>query len=230
MRGCGRWSVAECKADGCDRPVRLAGLCGAHHARLLRHGDVRAHIPLRGRDQPSGLLWCSACETSKPPEDFYRNRTTRTGYDGVCKACVTARRTAKRAHRAVVAKAWRERNRDAILARKRQDYQQNRERSIAAGREWRRRNPDRSRLLIRAQNAARYARLKSAPGHATAQQIAARWAYYGDRCWMCRAPATDTDHVKPLAVGGSNWPANLRPACRSCNRSKSASWPYAVPA
>lgn len=219
--------MPDCAVDPCARPSRLAGLCGAHHQRKLRYGDVRAHIPLRGHNQPSGLLWCSTCETSKPADDFHRNRATRTGRDGVCKACVTARRAAQRAHRAVVAKGWRDRNRERINEQKRRDYRRiTREERREASRDWRRRNPDLVRQQIRAQNAARYARIKGAAGHASGEQIAARWAYYGDRCWMCRAPATDTDHVKPLAAGGSNWPANLRPACRSCNRSKSATWPY----
>ena len=44
-------------------------------------------------------------------------------------------------------------------------------------------------------------------------------------CWMCGAEATEIDHVKPLSAGGSNWPANLRPACHPCNRAKSNHWP-----
>jgi 5-methylcytosine-specific restriction endonuclease McrA len=28
------------------------------------------------------------------------------------------------------------------------------------------------------------------------------------------------DHVKPLAQGGSNWPANLRPICTALQRSQ----------
>lgn len=63
-------------------------------------------------------------------------------------------------------------------------------------------------------------------GEVTAEQLAARIAYYGGRCWMCSAPWTCIDHVKPLAAGGSNWPANLRPACRSCNARKQHHWPY----
>lgn len=218
--------MADCAVTDCGRPERLAGLCGAHHQRKLRHGDVQAQIPLRGHNQASGLLWCSSCETSKPVDDFHRNRATRTGRDGVCKACVTARRAAQKVHRAAVRKAYRARRGDTIRAANRAEYQRNRERRLAASRRWREQNPDRVRQLIRAQNSARYARVKGAPGHATAEQIQARWAYYGDRCWMCRAPATDTDHVKPLAAGGSNWPANLRPACSSCNREKSDTWPY----
>jgi hypothetical protein len=68
-------------------------------------------------------------------------------------------------------------------------------------------------------------RERMAQGIATAQQIAARVAYYGGLCWMCREPYAAIDHVKPLSKGGSNWPANLRPACWSCNSRKGARWP-----
>ena len=51
----------------------------------------------------------------------------------------------------------------------------------------------------------------------TAEQLAARIAYYGNRCWLC--------HVKPLAKGGPHMLSNLRPACSSCNRAKSDKWP-----
>jgi hypothetical protein len=71
----------------------------------------------------------------------------------------------------------------------------------------------------------RQRRMKLASGIATAQQIAARVAYYGGLCWICREPYEAIDHVKPLAKGGSNWPANLRPACRPCNSRKGARWP-----
>ncbi|NAE18264.1 hypothetical protein GUJ16_13385 [Enterococcus hirae] len=43
---------------------------------------------------------------------------------------------------------------------------------------------------------------------------------------MCGHPASEIDHVKPLSRGGSAWPANLRPACRTCNSKKRARWPY----
>src|SRR5215471_16611164 len=43
-------------------------------------------------------------------------------------------------------------------------------------------------------------------------------------CWQCGKPATDVDHVKPLAAGGLHCLANLRPACRHCNRSRRHTW------
>ena len=50
--------------------------------------------------------------------------------------------------------------------------------------------------------------------------VAARWDYYGGRCYLCGGLAESTDHVIPLALGGLHIPANLRPACIPCNSSK----------
>jgi len=37
-------------------------------------------------------------------------------------------------------------------------------------------------------------------------------------CWLCGYPGADTlDHVVPVSRGGTNDPANLRPAHRGCN-------------
>src|ERR1700729_2048008 len=97
--------------------------------------------------------------------------------------------------------------------------------------------PQRAAYLIRyghppqakpekARRERRAVRVAAAPGHATRSQLAARWTYYGGKCWLCGRPATMFDHVKPLAHGGSNWPANQRPACWPCNRRKGQQWPY----
>ena len=62
----------------------------------------------------------------------------------------------------------------------------------------------------------------------TAEQLAGRWAVWGNRCWRCGDKATATDHVKPLTKGGAHILANLRPICKSCNSSKGDQWPYPV--
>lgn len=62
----------------------------------------------------------------------------------------------------------------------------------------------------------------------TPQQLAQRWLYYGNRCWICRAEATATDHVKPLTKGGAHMLCNLRPICKHCNSSKHNKWPFSV--
>lgn len=47
-------------------------------------------------------------------------------------------------------------------------------------------------------------------------------ALEGLSCVYCGGPAQTMDHVIPRAIGGPDDPANLLPACRSCNGSKSA--------
>ena len=58
-----------------------------------------------------------------------------------------------------------------------------------------------------------------------AAKIQARIDYYGGAGYLCGAPDADTlDHVKPISKGGAHIPANLRPACLSCNSSKRDKW------
>ncbi|MGO4604514.1 HNH endonuclease [Terrabacter sp. 2YAF2] len=60
----------------------------------------------------------------------------------------------------------------------------------------------------------------------TPEQKAARFAMWGGRCWRCGiAEATEEDHVKPIAKGGSHCLANLRPICQKCNTTKRDLWP-----
>lgn len=68
-------------------------------------------------------------------------------------------------------------------------------------------------------------RRRDAPGQSpTSAQVLARIAYFGWRCWICRAPFQQVDHVKPIAAGGAKWASNLRPVCASCNAHKSWKW------
>lgn len=101
--------------------------------------------------------------------------------------------------------------------------QSNRDKHNASTRRWQRANPD----MRRATDARRRAN-QAAAAHIpfTSKQLAARWAYYGDRCWICRARATATDHVKPIAKGGAHMLCNLRPICKPCNSAKNATWPF----
>jgi len=56
------------------------------------------------------------------------------------------------------------------------------------------------------------------------EKVQARIDYYGGLCYLCGAPADTIDHVKPISKGGAHIPANLRPACLSCNSSKRDTW------
>jgi len=98
----------------------------------------------------------------------------------------------------------------------------NKEHASESKRRWRKNNPESARIHSNRRRALK----RSAPGTATVAQVQARIEYFGYKCWMCGAPWESIDHVKPLSKGGSHWPANLRPACISCNASKHAKWPF----
>lgn len=115
----------------------------------------------------------------------------------------------------------------------------NRVKKRTDNRAWADANPEKARIAIQRWGAAnkdklatyylaRRGRKSNANGFATTKQVADRMAYYGGRCWMCGEVGNTIDHVKPLSKGGSNWPANLRPACRSCNSKKGAKWNVAA--
>lgn len=49
----------------------------------------------------------------------------------------------------------------------------------------------------------------------------------GDVCWLCgRAGADSADHVIPRSRGGTDDPANLRPAHQTCNSSRQNRAPF----
>lgn len=144
-----------------------------------------------------GLKHCGQCYMDLPLADFTLDSRTRDGRQSPCNGCKS--RNAKRRYK--------------------DQYRHIRAYHSA----YRKDNPD----LYRISGWKRRVSERSAPGRAAPAQIEARVSFYGRLCWICGCdwdalPKSDQtiDHVIPLARGGSNWPANLRPACRSCNSRK----------
>ena len=86
-------------------------------------------------------------------------------------------------------------------------------------------------LLHKAEQLQRTRKYKHArrttQGQYTDEQLQARFAFYGWRCYLCGCdllalPQREQtiEHVIPISRGGTNWPANFRPACLSCNARK----------
>ena len=126
----------------------------------------------------------------------------------------------------ITGKAYRDAHKEERAANGKVYYAEHKEQHRASCDRWKKANPGKykERMLRR-----RILELE-ADGDATADQIEARWDYYGRRCFICGAPAEATDHVKPLARGGAGWPCNLRPICTRCNCSKGAKWPFDIAA
>lgn len=118
------------------------------------------------------------------------------------------------------AKRYASEHKAEVAERDRRYYQAHRQERRSYARAWGRGN----REVVKARAHRYRARKLSAPGwnYTTASLIRQRWEFYGSRCYICGTPAVATDHVIPLARGGTHWPANLRPICTPCNLAKSA--------
>lgn len=102
-----------------------------------------------------------------------------------------------------------------------------RQRAAEYRRRYRAENLERHRQYGRRKEGMRRARRRSSQAVPfTNAQLAARMAYWGNRCWICAGPFEAIDHVKPLVRGGPHMLANLQPACRACNSRKHTRWPF----
>lgn len=142
------------------------------------------------------------------------------------------------------AKQWRDRNRPLLkqyydkAERKRHgiDTRQTQRRRLSK-KAWCDKHPDLVRAIGRAcrqkkieeyrlTDKIKAARRRHAPGEFTREQWISRWEFYGKRCAYCLVELplkkANIDHIIPIKEGGTNWPSNLAPACKSCNSHKSA--------
>lgn len=181
----------DCKACTSARAKEYRG---THKAEIK--ASVQKH--LRARDESRVLSLadreCRKCGAVKPVSEFYKDYQTVSGYHAACAECVRV------SHKPY----W-----DKF-------YSIHRAEIIEATAEYERSHPE----YRNAKNHRRRALRIGAIGSCSTEQLKARFEFYGNRCAYCGAPATDGDHVIALARGGSNWPANIRPACKSCNSSK----------
>jgi 5-methylcytosine-specific restriction endonuclease McrA len=168
---------------------------------------------------------CASCDKQELRKEFASDHRSSDGLSSQCNSC-----------RSITISAWQKENYDLVLRRSREWKDRNREHTRQYARDygrehyaerqaylkqWFKDNPGMGTFYRR----QREARRRDAEGFCTKEQLKARVEYYGGLCWMCKNPADTIDHIKPVSKGGSEWPANLRPACRSCNSAKNASWP-----
>lgn len=142
------------------------------------------------------------------------------------KVNVRAREASKtpeaKARRAV----WYANNRDRINEKLRAECPERRAAKIASAKAWAKANPERFAEHMRRHARKRRAQKHGSNGTHTAADLAEILKVQGNRCAYCRADLRHqqkhVDHIKPLALGGSNARANLQYLCRPCNQSKSA--------
>lgn len=215
-----------CTIGDCNGKLHAKAMCQAHYRRQRKHGTIDAARPVITQI-PEGHAWCPNCRTLKAVADFPNAADRARGVASYCRTCTTELRSTKyRPTLRIQQQRWMDNNPGKSAEYSRRYAEANQDKRSALRRRLVANNPDLYASIARAADANRRAREANAPGHATTEQVQARWDYFGGKCWMCGAEAVETDHVKPLAKGGSHWPANLRPACRDCNSNKRAKWPF----
>jgi 5-methylcytosine-specific restriction endonuclease McrA len=227
-------AAQRCKADGCLNPVIANGECNVHRIRMRQYGTYELVRPPRGTCEYPGCGrphaaqgWCayhfrlvvtegrdpldvrpygrSACSVQDCDAEHYcqdlcklhYQRWLRTGDPGGLDLQVARYNGAPCGVRGCVASAQAQ--------------------GMCV-----------THYVIFYSQPKRRAQKREAAGadYFSPEASRARCEYYDYRCWVCGAPATAMDHVKPPSKGGSQFPANLRPACLHCNAIKGDRWPY----
>ena len=160
---------------------------------------------------------CTGCGESKPFSEYAKHKLGRDGLRPRCKACSASENAAYRARTVEQRAAYNKRYRT-----------ENRDRHLMYNRAWNRANRDRTGEALRRYRAAhreqiavtKALRRKLRGNTELARRVMERVKFYGGRCYYCGAAADTLDHRIPICRGGTNLPANLVPACRSCNSRK----------
>lgn len=185
---------------------------------------------------------CAKCGESKPTSEFGKHKGRRDGFFPYCRECKRATDRADHAKHKTTRNAnsrrYYQENANALRLAAQRRYRDDPDATLRRVLAWQADNAEKVKRYkakwvkdnlsgaVRENVRRRYARRKGAfTIRFTTEQLAAKVAYWGHRCWMCGEPFQAIDHVKPLVAGGPHILANLRPICTSCNSRKRATWP-----
>lgn len=175
---------------------------------------------------------CRQCKSVKAIIDFGANRTTKDGLSNECRDCVKKNSKAKH-----------DKNKLSFLINKIPEFSTCHVCKLTKHSQYFRIDKTKSKgisnkcksceiaynskrikenpMLAVAFSHRRRVKLKAAKGSLSAEQILLRFKYHGNKCFYCGSLGKMTaDHRIPISRGGSNWPSNIVPACKSCNSRK----------
>lgn len=198
----------------------------------IRDAPRKAEVAKRREEKAQATTKvCTECKLEKPVEDFPERSDRKGKRHAKCNKCYTE-------HRRRQNNESYDRNKPKRVQEARDKRAENPEHYLQKHKEYeerRREDPVRQREWQLYQNLFAHNRRlqeKEAKGFCTVEQWKARIDVYGHRCYICKCdydalPSNEQtiEHVIPISKGGTNWPANLRPACLSCNLSKWAKLP-----
>lgn len=205
--------MMACSVVGCEVRSDALGLCMRHYQRLKKHGSAIA--PGVEERQRGGECSIDGCPT-------------RTHAKGLCQ-----RHYLRLMHRGDVGFTL---GHDVDLMAPRIclicgfDISTMRSNAVYCDRDCKLKAADRRRNARPSSLARKHARRARALGNRDLIDVtAAEWLAirnrFGHRCAYCeRSGPLQMDHVVPIVRGGRHAPANIVPACRSCNSSKGGSF------
>lgn len=165
---------------------------------------------------------CGKCGEVKARSEFRKNKGTKDGLKGQCKACSREYDAKYRVENAESLKAKSLKYRGMYVEAKRDWRKANTDKMRTYSAKWHAANPDKAR----SKRFRRRARLANATGDHTAEQLKARFDYHGNKCVYCDSTENlHADHQIPLSRGGTNFASNMVPACATCNKSKGSKTP-----
>lgn len=166
--------------------------------------------------------YCLQCETSKPVEDFYKDKNKSTGLYSHCKKChgaMTSRwKKQNKTRNNDINTQWRKKNKSKVAASKRKYEQRHPDyvaRKYKTIRDWKRRNP------MRVQRWNNRRRSRKAFG------VPQRWVKSDcpdNLCYWCGNEISEqtrhVDHIMPISLGGQAVDSNEVWTCKPCNLRK----------
>lgn len=186
---------------------------------------------------------CPKCKAEKPFDCFARSSKRPDGLQYKCRECHAKEYLQKIDHIKARQKNWYQENieklskkwiaygaenKEKINKKSREWYKKNKSRVSENGKAWRVANPDAKAAACRNRRRIKY----MAEGTHSASDIRTIFDNQRGLCANCKTKLFKSgtkkyhvDHIMPLKLGGSNWPANLQCLCPSCNLSKGAKHP-----
>ena len=201
--------------------------------------DFEVHKSQKNRKYCSaecyGNLWtgldsriCLSCKVRKPVAEFAKSNKFKSGIKSTCKVCIRA-----------VINQWRNKQRKTTANSESRvcigckkhlpsfhfrkdllDLTGLKSRCKVCEKEFLKRYTNQRKAAV----SRRRAREINAIGFFTAEQFQLKLIYWDFKCYLCGTKLNDNnvhaEHRIPLFRGGTNWIANIAPACANCNLRK----------
>jgi len=162
---------------------------------------------------------CWKCQFSKHMEQFYVDRSRPDGKQPICKDCLKSRPIDPEKR-----KASAEKYRIANLEKCREASKLSKRKNPDLAKKWLQENVDR----VISYKSSNRAKRKQAHGKYSGQQVSNLFDLQKGKCVCCQidlGKKFHRDHIKPLALGGTNDIFSIQLLCQQCNLQKGSKDP-----